>query len=371
MTTRHPARQTTRLLFIAIALSMLGGCASPTAHYFQANPVDPEKVVFVTSDPNAQRARELRMFTAHDGRPVSWDDVMHAASWADVIVVGEQHDDAIGHAVQLALVEDVVSRWRPTALTMEMLERDDQPLIDDYTEGVIDAESFATLTQSKGWGGKTDSWAEWYQPIIDAALGKTSKQGGMKVIGANAPRRYVRLARTNGYERLKALPKERRALIDLPQGEAPSQYWQRFQDVMNEASESDDAKAQAGHGGEMTQERLVNGFRSQRVWDATMGASIARAKKAGADKVVHLVGQFHCDFEGGTVHEVRQRLPKAKLLIISMQRAESTSLRDEDRNRADVVIYTGAPEEPEAEQSATQPELEKPIAPSSEAPPEA
>lgn len=298
------------------------------------------------------------MFTGHDGRPLSWDDFINAVAWADVIIVGEQHDDAIGHAFQRALVEDVCERWPDSALTMEMLERDDQPIIDDYAEGIIDESAFATLTHSKGWGGKPDSWAQWYQPIVDAALWRTSKKGvrGMNVVGANAPRRYVRLARTEGYERLKELPKHRRALIDLPRGEASPQYWQRFQDVMNEASESDDAKAQAGHGGEMTQERLVNGFRSQRVWDATMAASIARAKKSGAEKVVHMVGQFHSDFEGGTTQEVRQRLPHAKLLTISMQRAYDATMRDEDRHRADVVVYTGArKEEEEPAERATQP----------------
>jgi uncharacterized iron-regulated protein len=348
-----------QLLALGSTIVLLCGCASTNKHYFQAHPVDPQKVVFVTSEPSFERPRELHMFTAHDGRPLSWDDFINAVAWADVVIVGEQHDDAIGHAFQRVLVEDICNRWPDSTLTMEMLERDDQPLIDDYAEGIIDASTFATLTHSKGWGGKTDSWAQWYQPIVDAALWRTSKKGvrGMNVVGANAPRRYVRLARTEGYQRLEQLPKNRRALLDLPQGGPPAQYWQRFQDVMNEASDSDDAKTQAGHGSEMTQERLVNGFRSQRVWDATMAASIARAKKSGADKIVHLVGQFHSDFEGGTTHEVRQRLPNANLLTISMQRADGATMRQEDRNRADVVVYTGErKEEDQPAESATQPE---------------
>jgi uncharacterized iron-regulated protein len=365
------------------------GCRSASLRYFQNHPVDPDRVVFVTSEPTVERPRELHMFSAHDGQPVSWDDLLTAVGWADVVIVGEQHDGAVGHAFQRALVEDVARRWPDSTLTLEMLERDDQQLIDDYAEQIIDADAFATLTHSKGWGGGTNSWFEWYQPIIDAALDRSSNRSGMRVIGANAPRRYVRLARTDGYDRITQLPKGRRKLVELPKGEAPARYWQRFQDVMTEASESDDPKAAAGHGGAMTMERLVNGFRSQRVWDATMGDSIARAKKSGAEKVIHLVGQFHSDFEGGTVHEVRLRLPNARILNISMQREDATTLRAEDRDRADVVIYTGARKESEeaddedpsatqpgtapdeAQEPATQPEPNDISAPASEVQPEA
>ena len=119
------------------------GCAAQPRHYFVDHPVDPNEVIFVTSTPTAERARELRMFAAHGMAPVSainWDHLLQAISWADIIIIGEQHDDAIGHAVQRAVVEDVVRRWRDSALTMEMLERDDQRIIDDYAEGLIDAD---------------------------------------------------------------------------------------------------------------------------------------------------------------------------------------------------------------------------------------
>jgi hypothetical protein len=99
------------------------------------------------------------------------------------------------------------------------------------------------------------------------------------------------------------------------------------------------------------------GFRSQMLWDATMAASIARARPSRTAKVVHIVGQFHSDFEGGTVLELRRRLPLARILTISMQRAEPDALREEDIGRADVIIYTGERpvEEPEEEEEKEEP----------------
>ena len=82
-------------------------------------------------------------------------------------------------------------------------------------------------------------------------------------------------------------------------------------------------------------------FRGQLVMDATMAASIAETRRAGAEKVVHLVGHFHCDFEGGLVQELRYRDPDARILVITVLAEAETELRDEDSGRADFVVYTG------------------------------
>ena len=108
-------------------------------------------------------------------------------------------------------------------------------------------------------------------------------------------------------------------------------------------------------------------FRSQLVWDTTMAASIARARFLGAPKVIHLVGQFHSDFEGGTVDELRKRMPGGRILVISMQRAWPEVLRPEDVGRADVIVYTGEPEEEEEEEEEEEAVDDKEEAPEDDA----
>ena len=61
-----------------------------------------------------------------DGAVVGWDRVMDAVADADVIVLGEEHGDAVGHRFQLALVEDVLQRWPNSAVSMEMFDRTEQ-----------------------------------------------------------------------------------------------------------------------------------------------------------------------------------------------------------------------------------------------------
>jgi uncharacterized iron-regulated protein len=289
-------------------------------------------------------ARNLPIYEGSSGAAVDWDHMIARLRSADVIILGEQHDDARAHAVQLAIVQDVLTASEtdshertPAALSMEMLERDEQDLVRDYVDGFIDASAFAKLTESENWGGK-GSWSVWYQPIIDAAI-----QGGARVIAANAPRRYVRLARLEGYERLEAMSDPRRSLFDLPQGEPDAEYHRRFIEVMSNGGHGDAAKPapDAAAPEESVAPAITNGFRSQLLWDSTMGASIAAASAAGARPVIHLVGQFHSDFRGGTVQQVQVRLPDARIVTISMQRAAGEQLLDEDRDRADFVIYTG------------------------------
>lgn len=92
-------------------------------------------------------------------------------------------------------------------------------------------------------------------------------------------------------------------------------------------------------------------FRSQSVWDATMAASIIEARRRAAalpgrpfssPKVIHVVGQFHCDFEGGLVQEIDARNGLLKICVISIQRRDGETLAEDDRGRAAIVVYSGA-----------------------------
>jgi len=299
-----------RLLLPALAASLLASC--------QSLPVE-----------DTRSPRDLPAFDGHTGSPLTWSEVLERASAAEVVVLGEMHKDAMEHAVQLAFVEDFL-RGPDSALTLEMLERDEQLLIEDYRDGILDAEGFAKATSSSTWAGES-SWADWYQPIIDAAVAVEAR-----VVAANAPRRYVRAARVDGFERLDEIPAPRSALFERPTVELEGDYRERFHQTMIEAH--------AASGTEPSEEDLASLFRSQLVWDATMAGSIAETLEAGATRVVHLIGRFHTDFEGGT-HQLLQELrPGTATLVVSLCPESSGVLADDDVGRADVVVYTGRPE---------------------------
>lgn len=291
--------------------------------------------------------RRLPMFTG-EGHAMNWNDLLNALDWAEIIIIGEQHDDAMGHAFQLAVTEDTLARWPRAMLSMEMLERDHQMLVDDYLEGYITQEFFVRRAGIARWGGREGSWDDWFQPIVDAA-----KDASAPVIAANAPRRYVRLARTHGYGYLRRMSRERREMFDIPPRVPCGTYRARFYDVMlsmRDHSTDDDNDDDGNGNGVMpgpadqhpVQDDVIDAmFRSQLVWDATMARSIVRARPTRERKVIHLVGRFHMDFEGGLVMELRRLRPGSHILTISMSPIDAAHLGDEDAGRADIVIYTG------------------------------
>jgi uncharacterized iron-regulated protein len=320
------------LLMLGVLLAaMSGGCGSaPRSYYaesFFGESVGSGKVRTIEAG-----EKRLPVFAGSTGRSLSASDLQSGFAWADVIFIGETHDDAVGHAAQTAIAKMLAYPGSPWRLSMEMLERDDQAAADEFFAGRITKEEFIERTKSADWAGK-GSWVKFYQPTIDAMAAN-----GPPLIAANSPRGYVRMGRKDGYQAMRALPAEERELFALPRKTSHGGYERRFIEWSTMSDEG------SPHGA-ATLKQARSGLKSQLVWDATMADSIAMVMKRDGVKVMHLVGQFHSDFEGGTVQELRARMPGVKVLTVSLRPTDSKVLMGADWGRADIVIYTGEPEE--------------------------
>lgn len=268
---------------------------------------------------------DLSMRDGSLGVPVDWDRVIEDSLQAEIVVIGEEHDDPYAHGFQRTLIRDLLALDARTAIALEMLERDEQATVDAWIDGGLSTRDLVTETGSKDWGG-ADSWWSFYQPILDAA-----RDAGAPIIAANAPREFVRQARIEGFEVLEALPTETRATFELPTTLEQGDYWIRFRDLMREMREED-----------VPEEEIRPIFRSQMVWDATMASSAVRAlDQPDIDRVILLVGRFHSDFKGGTIREIRRLRPGVELLVISCVRSpDSGRLNEDDLGRADIIVHT-------------------------------
>jgi uncharacterized iron-regulated protein len=245
---------------------------------------------------------------------------------ADAVFIGEQHDDASAHKFQAAVADAMCSARPGTAISLEMIERDDQYAVDEFLAGTLATDEFADRAGVRNWAG-AGTWMPWYQPVIEVARVRRSP-----VVAANAPRRFVSQGRTAGYESLASLPPEERALFDIPESLPRDAYRQRLADLMRDARK--------GSGDPDPSDDEIDAFqRAQLVWDATMAASAARALDS-APAVVHLAGAFHIGRNGATVTEFARRRPDARILTIVCVDAASGALREGDVGLADVVVYT-------------------------------
>ncbi len=322
-----PGTRTLRLLALTGLAVAMAACGRRDP--FAGRPPDPspaDRLLPQTPWPG----RSLAMFRGRDGAVATWADLMEAAARCDVVIVGEQHDDAAAHEFELALVSDLLASFPGSALSLEMLERPEQAMLDAYLAGELPREAFIERTGSTDWGGRP--WERSYGRLLDAAARLDAP-----AIAANAPREVVRKARREGYDALRALPPAEQAWFDLPPQLDRGAYRDRLAELMRRSREAAGLPAPS-------EAEIDEALRPQMVWDATMAASIAAALAARpgpAAKVVHVVGRFHSDFDGGLVGELRRRAPWASILVVTLIPGESRSLREEDRRRADLVVYTG------------------------------
>ncbi|MDG2021604.1 MAG: ChaN family lipoprotein [Phycisphaerales bacterium] len=308
-TERRPSIPPITGVLMAIWLGLATGCT--TGQKTPPPPPDP---------------RTLPVFDGTTEASISWDDLIARANAAEVIVIGEEHDDPGAHAVQLAIFKAVLSTDSASALSLEMLERDEQDLVDAWLAGSLETDDFVEQTGSRNWGGE-EGWYRFYQPALDAA-----RTSDAPIVAANAPRRYVSRARKEGYDVLRALPEEERDWFDIPPALDDGPYYERFAETMR-----------GFRGDEIEEEAIIATFRSQQVWDATMARSITMAMDdPQIERVIHFIGRFHSDLEGGTIGEIRRLRPETDLLVISCVRRDGVinALDPEDLGRGDVVVYT-------------------------------
>lgn len=240
-------------------------------------------------------------FRAFDGKgnPVTMDQIVKAIGEMDAVFLGEQHDDAVAHAIQAEIFRRTVAQYgntRRVALSLEMFERDTQIVVNEYLNGQITEAQF--LASSRPWGNyKTD-----YRPLVELA-----KEKRLSVIAANAPRRYVNMVSRNGRDVLSGLTKEAKAWIaPLPYGEPSAAYSTKFKALMGPSPE-----AQMG---------IDKILASQSLWDATMSNSVAKYLKSNKNAlVVHLNGAFHTESRLGTVEHLIKYRPKTRALVVTMR----------------------------------------------------
>lgn len=258
----------------------------------------------------------------------AWTDLeamaLHLADSADVVFFGEQHDDPGTHAMQRALLE-AISRRRTVILSLEMFERDVQPLLDAYLAGTVSEDSL--LAAGRPW----PHYATDYRPAVEWA-----RIHGWPVIAANIPRPIASAIARQGIGALDTLG-ARRSLAAATWECAHDAYFDRFAETMREhvPGDTDSAKATA----------LDRYYHSQCLKDETMAEAIVRAREANGPTplIVHLNGSFHSDYAQGTAARVQRRDPGARIVVITavpVEDLDAIAPADDDRAKARFVVYT-------------------------------
>ncbi|MGM0704649.1 MAG: ChaN family lipoprotein [Bacteroidota bacterium] len=286
-----------------------------------------------------------QVYTA-DGEPAALSDIVASLDTVDVVLLGEVHGQARIHALQDTLWQRALATDRPAALSLEMFERDVQPVLNEYLSGFISNDHF--LQASRPWS----TYERDYRSLVD-----TARAHNAPVLAANAPRRYVNRVASEGRSALDALPPHAADwLPPRPYPEASSAYRERFMAQMSggahgsshapsditeaDTTESDttDTAMPPGHGSGLT--RLLD---AQMLWDATMAYTIAEHLLRQPNAlVVHLTGRFHIAERTGTPEALAHYRPGTRQLVVYFDTVSDPDSFDEDAHtdKGDFVVLT-------------------------------
>ena len=259
--------------------------------------------------------------------------MLAALARADVVLVGEQHDDPNTHRLEYALVSGLKRRRIAPTVSLEMFERDVQEVIDRYLSGAIAEEQL--LKEARPW----PRYATDYRPLVELA-----KAEGWPVVAANVPRRFASEIAKAGEGSIGKLSSADRALVAEDLQCPHDAYFDRFTRAMTDHSPTGDAKPPASS----DEQRATNDryYWAQCSKDETMAESIARASDARTGRpgpVVHITGAFHSDFGAGTAERTRRRLAGKAVTVVSILPVgdlDTLAPAGDDLKRADFLVYT-------------------------------
>ncbi|MEO7455625.1 MAG: ChaN family lipoprotein [Gemmatimonadaceae bacterium] len=310
----------TRLL-VAACMLPLGGCASIG------------KVIAAIPTASSPLANGYRVVTPATVADVSPSQMLDRLSRADVVFFGEQHDDAETHRAEAELLEAIGRSGRPVVLSLEMFERDVQPVLDDYLAGRVTEREF--LTRSRPW----PAYATDYRRLIELA-----REKHWRVVAANVPRPLASAIGRRGLSALDTLSTTDRRTAARDNACPRDDYHARFMESMQSHS--------AGSGPARASDSLPTAmaerfYLAQCVKDETMAESIVDARLAAPRDaiVVHFDGAFHSDYSQGTVARVKRRQPGWTLAVVSAVPVPDPLVAPvvTQSGKADFVVFTRRP----------------------------
>lgn len=209
-----------------------------------------------------------------DGEPLEPEALFAELARADVVCVGEAHDNPHHHFAQLEVLRQLALRarggGRELAVGFEMFQRPAQPALDEFREGELDE---AGLLEASEWEERWGYDFAFYRPLLE-----TARDRGLGVVALNA---RSELARSVARQGLVALEPELRS--ELPELDLQDpEHREAFDEAMKNHPPMKSGPE--------------NMYAAQVVWDETMAESAARwlGGHLPARQMVLVAGRQHC-----------------------------------------------------------------------------
>ncbi len=264
---------------------------------------------------NAQKISAYKIFKSN-GKKTSYKKLIKTASKADIVFIGEEHDNPVAHWFELKITKDLLAKsGKNIVLGAEMLEADNDDAYQGYLSGKIKYKELKK--QARLWPNfKTD-----YKPLLDFA-----KEKKLKFVSTNIPRRFASKVFHSGFKALDSLTAEEKSWI----APLPIQYDSTLTSYV--------AMTKMEHVKYMPKMMVKNMPKAQAVKDATMAFHILKNYKKD-DLFIHYNGSYHSTEHQGIVWYIKQKYPDLKIVTIDFESQENIKHPDKKHlNKADFII---------------------------------
>lgn len=216
------------------------------------------------------------------------DMILPELAQADVVYLGETHDNPQDHQIQLEIVQKLYQRNPKIAIAMEMFQRPDQNVLNRYLAGQVSEQELLKQSEyDQRWGFP---W-KYYAPVVQFA-----KEKQLPVIALNTPTEVTRQVAREG---LESLTLQQRQFIppiaeirtdNAEYRQLMAETFRQHHSVNHSADES-------------------RFFLAQVLWDETMAEGVAKFLQANPDsQVIVLAGQGHIIYNYGIPSRVARRM---------------------------------------------------------------
>ena len=241
----------------------------------------------------------------------------------DVVFFGEFHENRILHSLEYELLKMFHSNNKNLIISMEMFERDVQPVLDKYLSDEISEADF--LANSRPWPNYETN----YKPLTEFA-----KENKLSVVAANIPRRYASMISKQGINALDSLSQEEKKFVARKHIVFEDEYKERFIKTM---------KNNIAHSSKMPKGMMMNFdliYAAQCIKDDTMAESILKYQRIPPrKKVIHFNGDFHSRKHLGTAQKIQVLEPILKVAVIAPLMCEDEFIwEDEDLLEGEFLI---------------------------------
>ncbi|WP_165840058.1 ChaN family lipoprotein [Motiliproteus coralliicola] len=242
-------------------------------------------------------------------QPLGYPQLLARAAKADVVYLGERHDNAEHHRIQLQILQDLIGRGLQPVLGFEFFDIGQSGYLSQYVSGQASLMSLGPgskltpeqrLRRQLDWEKRPDQEWNFYFRLIELA-----REHQLEIFGADlAPSIKLRLSRTD-MEQLTAVERQQLQGEALEQGVYRDFMYRRFTD---------------GHCGWGEEPLLTRLYRTWRERNYRMAASVvAMADDSHAGPVVMIVGAGHTEHNLGLVNQVAKLRPELNQLNIGLQ----------------------------------------------------